>query len=80
VPELTSRRANGASANDSKPATLHAAAACLELRLELSFCQPGALERKKILYITDVNIIFYSHSHLLFGGPQRQIKIYKINL
>jgi hypothetical protein len=31
-------------------------------------------DRKKILYIPDVNVIFYSPSHAPLGGPQIQIK------
>jgi hypothetical protein len=37
-------------------------------------------EGGKILYIPDVNIIFYNPSHPPLEGPQRQIKIYKITL
>jgi hypothetical protein len=32
---------------------------------------------KKILYIPDVNVIFYRPSYPPRGGPQTQIKIYK---
>jgi hypothetical protein len=35
---------------------------------------------KNIMYIPDVNILFYSPSHLSLGGPQKQIKNYNLNL
>jgi hypothetical protein len=37
-------------------------------------------KRKKILCIEDANATICSPSHIPLGGPQRQIKIYKITL